>query len=313
MRVAVAGGTILEAELARRATAMGAQVLGVGPERPARWPERVDFRTLALPGQEVEETLAAFRPDVVVHDAWAPRPRRWPRREHRESVLGARAVLRAAARAGAGRAVIWGSSMAYGPRPAGSPPLVESEPLPTRGRYRAAVHRARVERWLDDLGREYPRLELVVLRASAVPGRRSAEPLSLLLEAGWLPRLRGHDPAVQLLHPDDAVRVLLRALHDALPGTYNVAGDEVLPYSSVCRAVGRPAPVLPLAACRAAVGSAWAAGFFPGPASLLEFVRGHHVVDTGRLKVHFGYRPRHSTRKALEAWLRSEGAIAART
>lgn len=118
-----------------------------------------------------------------------------------------------------------------------------------------------------------------------------------------MPRVAGYDPPVQFVHEEDLVEVLYRALRDAPPGTYNVAGDGVMRYSEVCRAAGRPCLALPAGLLAPVVAALWALRLLPFPAGLLDYIRYPWVADNARLKAHFGYVPRHTTRDAFGAWV----------
>jgi UDP-glucose 4-epimerase len=55
----------------------------------------------------------------------------------------------------------------------------------------------------------------------------------------------GFDARLQFLHPSDAVRALLWATREELPGTYNVAADDIVTLSQAIRMMGRPSVSVP--------------------------------------------------------------------
>jgi UDP-glucose 4-epimerase len=110
----------------------------------------------------------------------------------------------------------------------------------------------------------------------------------------------GFDPRVQFIHEDDGIEVLRRAVLEAHPGTFNVAGRGVLLLSQAIRRAGRPAVQVPSPAV-SAVGSlfrrAGLVDFSPEQMDFLQFGRG---VDTTRLEEEFGYHPAYTTRSAFD-------------
>ncbi|MFW6198759.1 MAG: hypothetical protein ACOC5E_02940, partial [Acidobacteriota bacterium] len=73
--------------------------------------------------------------------------------------------------------------------------------------------------------------------------------------------------------------------------------------SELCRAVGRPGVRLPASLWRALLAPAWALRLSPVPPTVVDLACRCWVVDNARLKTHVGYRPRHTSREALAAWL----------
>jgi len=121
-----------------------------------------------------------------------------------------------------------------------------------------------------------------------------------------VPEILGFDPRVQFVHEHDAVKAVLFATLNQVPGVFNVAGDGVLPWSEVCAVVGkRRLPLPPLL-------TAWAVEplrrlrLAPIPKEMLRVLRYGRALDTSRYQ-QAGFRLTHSTASAVEAfaqWLR---------
>src|SRR3981189_3508638 len=61
-----------------------------------------------------------------------------------------------------------------------------------------------------------------------------------------VPTFAGYDPRLQLLHEDDAVEAIVRAVLGEHPGVFNVAADGVVLLSQAIAIMGgAPAPILP--------------------------------------------------------------------
>jgi UDP-glucose 4-epimerase len=109
----------------------------------------------------------------------------------------------------------------------------------------------------------------------------------------------GFDPRLQFVHEDDIAGALAHAVHNDLPGVYNVAADGVLALSEIISLLGKPAaPVLPPWGTGLALPIARRLGVRIPPEMLneLRFGRG---LDNRRLKA-TGYRLRHTTRETVE-------------
>ena len=137
-----------------------------------------------------------------------------------------------------------------------------------------------------------PRIDTVVTRYFALP---------------VVPTVLGYDARLQLLHEEDALAVLERAVaHDA-PGVVNVAADGVLLLSQAIRRAGRvPLPVPPPAVgfVGRALATARIAVVLPGaaaPARLRPGRRHHPPAHRVRLHAALDHRRRPSTTSCAAA------------
>ena len=134
-----------------------------------------------------------------------------------------------------------------------------------------------------------PRIDTVVTRYFALP---------------VVPTVLGFDARLQLLHEEDALAVLERAVAHDLRGVVNVAADGVLLLSQAIRRAGRvplPVPTPAVGIVGRALAVARIASFSPEQLRLLDFGR---VVDTTRLRTAFGFTPRWTTAQAFDDYVR---------
>lgn len=293
------GGRLAAAEEPHRG-----EVVGLGPGRaPAGWPGTARWIRGDATGAGIGEMFAARPPDVVVLFPWDDGRRRFPPRRRSLEVVSR--VTGAVAKAGVPRLVLWSSTRVTEPVSPGRGPIPEGAEVAARpaaaGRDAAAVEGV-VRGHLEGSG-----TGLVSLRAAHVVGSAAAAELSGLRELPVLPRIRGADPPLQFLHERDAVEILRRVLADVRPGTYNLAADGVVAWSTLCRAVRRPAARLPAPVWRVLLAIAWTVRLSPVPPTVVDLASRSWVVDNARLKTHIGYRPRLTCRQALSAWLGQRG------
>jgi UDP-glucose 4-epimerase len=120
-----------------------------------------------------------------------------------------------------------------------------------------------------------------------------------------VPRVLGFDARLQFLHPRDAVESLLTVTRRDLPGTFNVAADDMVTLSQALRRMGRvavgvPQPVAPVVA--GLFRQARLTDFSADQIDALTYGRG---MDTTRFRQASGLTPRYSTREALNEFVAS--------
>jgi UDP-glucose 4-epimerase len=221
------------------------------------------------------------------------------------TVLGTMQLLAACQKAPSVRRVVLESTTAvYGASPLDPALFDETMPpndLPTSGYARDATE---IEGLLRGFARRRADVSTTVLRFASLVGPRIDTVVTRYCALPVVPTVLGYDSRLQLLHEEDALAVLERAVAHDLPGVVNVAADGVLLLSQAIRRAGRvPLPVPPPAV--GVVGRALAvariASFSPEQLRLLDFGR---VVDTTRLRAAFGFTPRWTTAQAFDDFVR---------
>lgn len=234
MRVLVTGGTgFVGGHTVGVLLAAGVQVrlLVRDARRAARWSGHVELAHGDLrDGAALRAALGDV--DAVLHLAaltWAPRPDQlWA-----TNADGTRRLAEAAAEQGVRRVVYLSSYAAMGPAPPGGCRRTADPPAPLSayGRSKLAGEQA-----LAEIAAARG-LAAVTLRAPAIygPGDRALLPLFRLVQRGWAPYPAG-EQRLQLLYVGDAAAALVRALSVA-PGTYPLAGPEVVTWPEALRAI----------------------------------------------------------------------------
>jgi UDP-glucose 4-epimerase len=162
-----------------------------------------------------------------------------------------------------------------------------------------------IEGYVRAFARRRPDVDVAVLRFAHFIGPRIDSLLTEFFRLPLVPTVLGYDARLQLLHEEDALAVLERAVaRDDLPDVVNVAADGVLLLSQAIRRAGRvPLPVPPPAVgvVGRVLAGARIASFSPEQLRLLDFGR---VVDTTRLRTDFGFTPRWTTVQAFDDFVR---------
>ena len=195
--------------------------------------------------------------------------------------------------------VLVGSSSVYPVR--SHAPLLHSERSPTVvEEHTPAAALLEAEDYARDLADRAPYLNVAILRLAPLVGPGIQSALSWVLSRPRVPSVLGFDPAIQLLHVDDAVAAVGLAASVELAGVYNVASRGVIRWSDALQCIGRPTlPVLPIEAGPLAP-LARALGIPHVPPGLLDLLRFGHAVDTAKL-AHAGFEPSHDQPSCLEA------------
>ena len=248
----------------------------------------------ALDREAVEREVAAFRPDVVVHELTSlTRPfgsRNIARTFAQTNRLRTEGTdnLVAAARAAGGARVLAQSFGGWPYAREGGPVKTEDDPLDPdpvgalRPMHEAIVH---LERTVVDAGG-------VVLRYGTFygPGTsfdRSTGEMVEMVEKRRLPLIGGGGGVWSFVHLDDAAQATVAAIDRAKPGIYNVVDDDPAPVSewlpALAAAVGakppRPVP-------------AWLARLLAGQGTVVMMtdIRG---ASNAKAKRELGWEPRY--------------------
>ncbi|MFO0691722.1 MAG: NAD-dependent epimerase/dehydratase family protein [Myxococcota bacterium] len=156
----------------------------------------------------------------------------------------------------------------------------------------------------EDYAREsayrMPHLNVAVLRLQQLVGGDASSPLAHLLSSDPVPAPTGFDPAIQLLHVEDAVEAFAHAVRHELAGVYNVASAGLIRFGDALQTLGRASrPVLPIGAeplepLLARLGLLFI------PAQLAPWLRYGQALDTSKLE-RTGWRARYDQVACLGA------------
>ena len=258
--------------------------------------------TSNLADATVAECLARERVDTVIHAAFHAGPTRDLETAHEFEVIGTQALFRAIADNArhvgtVSGVVVVGTTMSYGALPDNPQYLGEDAPLRGGAGYPFVADKVAVEGEVAAL-RQRTGLPTAMVRAGWTVGDEhtlAARFLAPLL----VPAVLGIDPLVQLVHLDDLVDAIRLATHGRGDGAFNVAGDGVLPLSTVIKLAGRIRAAVPDLALRATLQAMWTVGAGLIPAAHTSYLRETFVSDTTRAASALGFRPRYGIRDAI--------------
>jgi nucleoside-diphosphate-sugar epimerase len=197
--------------------------------------------------------------------------------------------------------VLWSSGVVYGAHPDNPVPIGEDRPPRPNPDFPAAEVLAECERLVlaaaPAAGAAGP--TVVVLRGAAVWEPSWGTFLSRSLQAPALLGVRGHEPPLQCLAPDDAASALELAASGRLPGgVYNVAPDDWVGARDAARAAHRRRLEVPKRVAAATAERLWRAGMSAATAGELQFHQHPWVLDNARLR-QAGWAPASSSAQAF--------------
>jgi UDP-glucose 4-epimerase len=172
---------------------------------------------------------------------------------------------------------------------------------------RSALPRHRVERsllevegYVRDYAIDNPDVSVSLLRFSNVLGEDIATPITRALELPLVPSIFGFDPRLQFVHEVDVIRAIMFVLDNDLHGTFNVAGDGLLPWSEVvAMCAKRLAPLPPIG--RSLAGSVLTRLGIDMPPELIDLLTYGRGADNRRL-VQAGFDYRYTSAGAVRAF-----------
>jgi UDP-glucose 4-epimerase len=213
------------------------------------------------------------------------------------NVIGTIRLLRACAEAGIEKVILKSSTAVYGAHPDNSAFLNEQQPLRGGRSYGYLRDWLEIETFCDEFSRRVPQPSLTRLRFSSIVGPTADTPMTRFLKRPQAPVLLGFDPMMQVIHEQDVVEAIARAVLDDAVGAFNVAARQSLPLSRLTGLTDKPPlPILHLLAYR--MPRALRPALFPIPP---DYLRYPWVGDLTRMVETLRFQPRHGAPEALQS------------
>jgi len=247
--------------------------------------------------------------DAVVHLAWLIQPGRDESVTARVNLDGSRRVFEAAVAAGVPSLVYASSVGAYSPGPKDR--LVD-ESWPTAGIPTSfySRHKAAVERQLDRLAAEQPRLRIVRLRPGLIFQRSAATEIRRLFVGPLLPRTLLHaslapiSPDVpglrfQAVHADDVGDAYRRAVVSDAVGAFNVAAEPVIGSAELASMLNARPVRVPAAVLRGVAAATFVLRLQPAEPGWVDMALRVPLMSTERARSQLGWAPQRSSIEAI--------------
>lgn len=265
---------------------------------------------------EVCRILGEFRPDTVVHLAYAVQPGRDAKAMRSVNVDGTRHVLAAAAACGAVRVLVASSGTVYGAWPDNPPACDEAAPVRPRPEYAYAADKGIVEGDLATFAAAHPHIAVAWTRPAIICGPGVRNFLSdIFLTVPFLALPDGRDTPLQFVHEDDVAHATLAILSRDARGPFNVAPEDALTQRQIARAMRIAAVPLPFFLVAAASRVWWTLRlpWVATPPGLAHYLRHPWVMTSTRLTRECGFEFSHSSASAFQTLLEPARAAGGHT
>jgi UDP-glucose 4-epimerase len=256
---------------------------------------RIDLRRKKTQDIFRNEPLAAVVHLGIMHD-----PRASQAEHHEWNVAGFSRLLEYAAYYCVPKVIVLSSANVYGPRPDNPQFLREDAPLLGGASFSEIRDLIDVDMLAQSFFWKRPETETVILRPVHILGSVRNAP-SNYLRLGLIPTLMGFDPMVQVIHQDDVVSALVKALAPGARGIYNLAGPPPLPLSRLIEMTGRPRLSVPHFFAETAIKRMFRYGATSFPAPELDHIRYVCMVDDARAREALGHEPAHDLADTMRA------------
>jgi UDP-glucose 4-epimerase len=284
------------------------EVIGVDLTPPRHDLGRVTFVRADIRNPVIAKVIAGRSVDTVVHMAMVSTPGSAGGRSSMKeiNVIGTMQLLAACQKAESFRKLVVQSSVSvYGASP--RDPVKFTEEMSPRVQPRTGFGKdsVEIESYVRGLARRRPDVVVTTLRLAALMGAGVDSHVTRYLSLPVVPKVMGFDARLQFLHPSDAVRALLLVTRQDIPGTFNVAAEDMVSLSQALRLMGRPSiGVLQSAAPVVATmfRQARLTDFSADQIDALTYGRG---MDTARFRAAADFEPEFSSRAARAEYVSS--------
>lgn len=288
--------------LAQRLLQEHYQVLGLDLRAWLDPPPGIKFFEADIRKRPAEDVFRTHHPDVVVHLATVTHQSARQEERYRINLGGTKAIFEHCHTYGVTQAVFVGRHTVYGAAPDAPLYRNEDEPPLATATYPSLADLVAADLFAGSALWRYPELKTCVLRLVYTLGPSMRGTLSSYLGGRLgesVPLIMGFDPLFQVMHEYDAVEAIVAAISHKLKGTFNVAGPNPLPLSTLCRAVGR----LPISVPQILYAStARRLMRSPLPTSAINHIKYPVVVNSEAFREATGFQHRLNERQLLEAY-----------
>lgn len=249
--------------------------------------------------ERIAEILAAERVDTFLHLAFLSSPTHASAWAHELESVGTMHVLNAARRSTLRKFILWSQTILYGAHPTNPNFLTERHPLRAGAEDAFFGDKIAAEREVSAYAAKARDTVVTVLRTAPIVGPTVSNYVTRYLAERVIITLLGFDPLWQFVHEVDAIAAFKLAIDHDYPGIFNIAGEGVLPISTVIKIAGRMSLPVFHPVAQTMIGAAWAAQAAYAPPSFLRYLRYLCVADGEKAAVEMGFRPAYTTREAL--------------
>lgn len=268
-------------------------IIGVDRRPVDNMPKDVDFERIDIRRRRMEDVFRRRRLDAVVHLNIMHDPRADQDEHHDFNIVGTQKIFDLCDEHDVPKIVVLSSANVYGPDPRNDQFLTEDAPLMAGSNFGTIRDLIALDMFCNTFFWRHPEIETVILRPVHIVGRVNNAPSRYLrMERPFT--LMGYDPMVQLIHVEDVVSAIERALTPGIRGVFNITGATPVPLSYILERLGRASRPVPAPMMRALLRAAWSLKLSDWPTPELDHIKYICMVDDSRARTELGWQPRYS-------------------
>ena len=275
------------------------QVLGIDRREVSGLPKDIEFMNLDIRRRGVEDVFRRRNLDAVVHLNIMHDPRTRQSEHHAFNIVGTQKIFNLCAEHRVPKIIVLSSANVYGPDPSNNQFLEEDAPLMGGQNFGMIRDLIALDMFCNTFFWRHPEIETVILRPVHIVGRVDNAP-SRFLRLEHPITIMGFDPMIQLIHVEDVVTAIERALTPGVRGVYNVAGPSPSPLSLLLDRLDREPIALPESVARGVLEAGWSLKISDWPVPEVDHIKYVCMVDDSLAREQLGFSHDYSLEDILD-------------
>lgn len=263
-------------------------VVGIDRRNVRHMPKDIDIEQVDIRRRSVEDVFRRQDIDAVVHLNIMHDPRSRQEEHHQFNIVGTQKIFGLCAEHRVPKVVVLSSADVYGPDPRNDQFLTEEAALMGGQNFETIRDLIALDMFCNTFFWRHPEIETVILRPVHIVGRVNNAP-SKYLRLENPPTIMGFDPMLQLIHVEDVVTAIERALTPGIRGVFNIAGPSPVPLSFVLEKLGTKARPMPEPALKLMLKTAWTLKLSDWPVPELDHIKYVCMVDDSLAREMLGF------------------------
>lgn len=275
------------------------EILGIDRRDVAGLPKDVEFENADIRRRSVEDVFRRRNLDAVIHLNIMHDPRMRQEEHHAFNIVGTQKIFNLCAEHRVPKIIVLSSANVYGPDPSNNQFLQEDAPLMGGQNFGQIRDLIALDMFCNTFFWRHPEIETVILRPVHIVGRVNNAP-SRFLRLEHPITVMGFDPMVQVIHVEDVVSAIERALTPGVRGVYNVAGPSPVPLSLLLKKLDREPIPLPEPVARGVLEAGWSLKLSDWPVPEVDHIQYVCMVDDSLARDQLGFSHDHSLDDILD-------------
>lgn len=267
-------------------------IVGVDRRQVRHMPKDIDVEMVDIRRRRAEDIFRRYRFEAVVHLNILHDPRSSQEQHHDFNIIGTQKIAQLCAEHGVQKLVVLSSADVYGASPNNDQLLRENAPLMGSQNFDAIRDLISLDMLCNTFFWRHPEIETIILRPVHIIGRLD-NAASTFFRRKRAVTIMGYDPMIQLIHAEDVVEAIERALMPGVRGVYNIAGPPPVPLSYIYKCLDITPTSLPEFAVRRMLKMGWTLKLSDWRGPELEYLKYVCMVDDSLARRELQYKPKH--------------------